>query len=177
MKPVPEDIRHATLALPGEEHLEYWGPFATDYARQRLDGYLVLTSQRISFVEARGVLTPVFYTPLEIIYRVSGAKRRKFVTLFVNELKFEATESTAASWPGGINEVLAAISKAREVRIAKVSMGASRKVTDETAIPQTPVTVREREIIREVVRIPCRYCGALFDQTAPKCPSCGAVIR
>jgi hypothetical protein len=34
----------------------------------------------------------------------------------------------------------------------------------------------ERVIIkeREVVKIRCQYCGCLYDQTANKCPSCGA---
>ena len=31
-----------------------------------------------------------------------------------------------------------------------------------------------REVIREVVMIPCKYCGALFQQTATFCPNCGA---
>ncbi len=31
-----------------------------------------------------------------------------------------------------------------------------------------------REVIREVVMIPCKYCGALFQQTATFCPHCGA---
>jgi hypothetical protein len=31
-----------------------------------------------------------------------------------------------------------------------------------------------REVIREVVMIPCKYCGALFAQTATFCPNCGA---
>ncbi len=31
-----------------------------------------------------------------------------------------------------------------------------------------------REVIHEVVMIPCKYCGALFPQTATFCPHCGA---
>ncbi|MCI4361875.1 MAG: zinc ribbon domain-containing protein [Thermoplasmata archaeon] len=31
-----------------------------------------------------------------------------------------------------------------------------------------------REIVRVVVRVPCSYCGALMDDGAPRCPSCGA---
>jgi uncharacterized OB-fold protein len=31
-----------------------------------------------------------------------------------------------------------------------------------------------REVIREVVVIPCKYCGTLFPQTATFCPHCGA---
>ena len=40
------------------------------------------------------------------------------------------------------------------------------------------VVQKEREVItKETVRVPCRYCGALVDNTATKCPSCGAKLR
>jgi hypothetical protein len=31
-----------------------------------------------------------------------------------------------------------------------------------------------REVIREVVKVPCRYCQTLFDQLETSCPNCGA---
>lgn len=34
--------------------------------------------------------------------------------------------------------------------------------------------IREKEIVREVVMIPCKYCGALMPQTDTVCPNCGA---
>ena len=34
--------------------------------------------------------------------------------------------------------------------------------------------VKEKVIIKEVVMIPCPYCGALTPQTALFCPNCGA---
>lgn len=34
-------------------------------------------------------------------------------------------------------------------------------------------TVKEREIIREIVKIRCPYCGNLYDETENKCPNCG----
>jgi len=33
--------------------------------------------------------------------------------------------------------------------------------------------VREREIIREVVKIRCPYCNNLYDEKYDKCPHCG----
>jgi hypothetical protein len=33
--------------------------------------------------------------------------------------------------------------------------------------------VKEREIIREVVKIGCPYCGNLYDETLDKCSHCG----
>jgi len=35
------------------------------------------------------------------------------------------------------------------------------------------VIVKEREIIREIVKIRCSYCGNLYDETLDKCPHCG----
>lgn len=37
-----------------------------------------------------------------------------------------------------------------------------------------PQVVREKEIIREVVKIRCSYCGSLYDENLDKCPNCGA---
>lgn len=51
-------------------------------------------------------------------------------------------------------------------------------VTSETAEIQvtqpTAPPVKEKEVIREVVMIPCKYCGALMLQTDTTCPRCGA---
>jgi len=47
-----------------------------------------------------------------------------------------------------------------------------------TEIQVTPASaspvVREKEILREIVMIPCKYCGALMPQTEIACPNCGA---
>lgn len=42
--------------------------------------------------------------------------------------------------------------------------------------PQEPVSP-PHIVVREIVRIPCRYCGSLVDNTAPRCPYCGGEIR
>jgi hypothetical protein len=34
--------------------------------------------------------------------------------------------------------------------------------------------IKEKEIVREVVMIPCKYCGTLMVQTETVCPNCGA---
>jgi hypothetical protein len=31
-----------------------------------------------------------------------------------------------------------------------------------------------KEVVREIVKIPCRYCATLFDQVETTCPNCGA---
>jgi hypothetical protein len=42
-----------------------------------------------------------------------------------------------------------------------------------SSLPDQP-EVREREIIREIVKTKCPYCGQLYDQKEDKCPNCGA---
>jgi len=42
------------------------------------------------------------------------------------------------------------------------------------AASQSPLKIRElRETVREVVKVRCRYCGALYDEVKDKCPNCG----
>ncbi len=43
-------------------------------------------------------------------------------------------------------------------------------------VPQQPIkeVIREKEILREVVKIRCRHCGELFEERSSHCPHCGA---
>jgi predicted membrane protein len=49
----------------------------------------------------------------------------------------------------------------------------SAKTQYKTPSEAEPIT-KEKEIIREVVKIRCSYCGNLYDETQDKCPYCGA---
>jgi len=44
----------------------------------------------------------------------------------------------------------------------------------QVAQPAAAPVIKEREVIREVVMVPCKYCGTLFPQTEIVCPNCGA---
>lgn len=35
----------------------------------------------------------------------------------------------------------------------------------------------QKEIIREIVKIPCKYCGMLVENTRDRCPGCGAPVK
>jgi DNA-directed RNA polymerase subunit RPC12/RpoP len=49
----------------------------------------------------------------------------------------------------------------------------SGKSQDQTYTqPEPPVA--EKEIIREIVKVRCPYCGNLYDEGQDKCPYCGA---
>jgi uncharacterized paraquat-inducible protein A len=42
------------------------------------------------------------------------------------------------------------------------------------AFNQEQKVIREKEIVKEVVMVPCVYCGSLIPQTALFCTTCGA---
>lgn len=46
--------------------------------------------------------------------------------------------------------------------------------TLEIQVAQPPAAPVVKEVIHEVVMVPCKYCGALFPQTETVCPNCGA---
>jgi CHASE3 domain sensor protein len=48
----------------------------------------------------------------------------------------------------------------------------SRNVQDQTSYESQPI-VKEKEIIREVVKMRCSYCGNLYGENQDKCPYCG----
>ncbi|MEM2099412.1 MAG: hypothetical protein QXU99_06725 [Candidatus Bathyarchaeia archaeon] len=40
--------------------------------------------------------------------------------------------------------------------------------------PAAQPIIKEKEVVRQVVMIPCKYCGMLMDQLVTECPNCGA---
>ena len=50
----------------------------------------------------------------------------------------------------------------------------SRTAEIQVTPPSAQPVIREKEIVREIVMIPCKYCGSLMDQTVTCCPNCGA---
>jgi hypothetical protein len=71
-----------------------------------------------------------------------------------------------------ITEALTSGRRAWEARRAQVSeeMRLRESVRAATPLPSGSV----REVVRVIVRVPCRYCGALMDEGAARCPTCGA---
>jgi hypothetical protein len=41
---------------------------------------------------------------------------------------------------------------------------------------QSTSIIKEREIIREIVKVPCKYCNQLIDHTLKNCPYCNAPL-
>lgn len=81
------------------------------------------------------------------------------------ELEAEADDGTGREFLGHRTENSQWQKMAREARKRRVSQQS----------PPPPSTIKEKEtIIKEIVMIPCKYCGALMPQTSIFCPNCGA---
>ena len=63
------------------------------------------------------------------------------------------------------------VSLEMKVKELKNSITASE---GEILVAKAPVIVSVKEVVREVVLIPCAYCGGLMPQTSIFCPNCGA---
>ncbi|MEM3383321.1 MAG: hypothetical protein QW698_04680 [Nitrososphaerales archaeon] len=50
----------------------------------------------------------------------------------------------------------------------------SQTLEIQVAQPAAAPVIKEKEVIREVVMVPCKYCGTLFPQTETVCPHCSA---
>lgn len=48
-----------------------------------------------------------------------------------------------------------------------------RKPRETQSTEEGTAVVKEREIIREIVKIRCPYCNNLYDEKYDKCPHCG----
>lgn len=44
-------------------------------------------------------------------------------------------------------------------------------------VTQVEKIIHEKETIREIVKIPCAYCGTLVEITASRCQNCGAPLK
>ncbi len=76
------------------------------------------------------------------------------------------------------------INEEHAVRIAN-SINLSRQLRNPdgiVAMPGAPVAgvpamgPVERVVIKEIVKIPCRYCGSLIENTSSSCPNCGGSL-
>lgn len=51
----------------------------------------------------------------------------------------------------------------------------ARPIKDkEEKIDELNATNQEKVIVKEIVKIRCRYCGFTYDQGLDRCPNCGA---
>ena len=70
-----------------------------------------------------------------------------------------------------VNEIISL----RDSIISSTKYEESTKTTEPSVEQKDspPASIKERIIIREVVKIKCPYCGTLYDQKNDRCPFCG----
>lgn len=149
------------VSLSPDEHI-----LLTDEARYHgTRGELYLTNKKLAFeYEKRGVIFKGKYSavnlPLERISEVSIVGVGLFKKLSINTIKDQASF--------GIPRYEFNV-KYPETWKAKIE--ATRATP--TIIPQREV----KEIIKEIVKIKCPYCGMLVEPTLARCPNCGGIIK
>ena len=101
-----------------------------------------------------------------------GAKWHLFIGIFSSD--FNAAELEVEADDGTGKELLKR--RIKRSQWEKMARQAKRsKKEDSERIKASPSIIKEKEtIIKEIVIIPCKYCGALMPQTSTFCPSCSA---
>lgn len=124
---------------------------------KRSNGVLVLTNKRLLWFERRGLIGKSYHSILEV---------------FLKTLK-------GISMGGRIHKYISITDKQREHKFHLKGIGKKELESFKDMIlrqaenlRKTPVT--KEVITKEIVMIPCKYCGALMPQTSTFCPECGA---
>ncbi len=63
------------------------------------------------------------------------------------------------------------------VGITIILLSLTQKTRTTADAQPTREIIREKETIREIVKIPCRHCGEFVPQEKDRCPNCGAPMR
>jgi hypothetical protein len=54
-----------------------------------------------------------------------------------------------------------------------------KEIMKNVDVSESPIreVYKEMQIIKEIVRIPCKFCGTYVDHTETKCPGCGGSLK
>jgi len=128
-------------------------------------GTLYLTNRKISFdYEKRGIVFKGKYSalnlPLESTAEVSVIGVGPFKKLAINTVRNQRSFGI----PRYEFSVADPVTWRTEIEVARRS---------QSDVPQREI----KEIIKEIVKIRCQYCGMLVESTLSKCPNCGGILR
>jgi len=73
-----------------------------------------------------------------------------------------------------VNEIIAQRDKVLAITIKETDLEAVETPKQYSQENITHHTIKEKIVIREIVKIKCSYCGSLYEQTSNRCPHCGA---
>jgi hypothetical protein len=188
----PTAVKDAVLRQPGEMLRWYWNG-NWDGA----PGGLLLSNQRLVLLDRREVPGGnQFSTRESLALRELVAVEPAWTSVGIGQLILKGPGGPPRTFTmeGKFTPARAAraIQRASSIQVAGTMKGgmarsgagpaggsAGASVGSPGAAPPADgaqVVYREREVIREVVKIPCRYCGTLNDQLSVKCSGCGAAL-
>lgn len=131
-------------------------------------GMLTLTSKRVVFESQSGVFSKNTFVnadfPLTTVENVTTEGRMTKKVVFILKhgnfpLRYEFAVSDPEQWR---NKALETIGQA----------------SDTASLASSIAVMKEKEVIvKEVVKVPCRYCGTLIVNTDTYCSSCGAALK
>lgn len=129
-------------------------------------GTLVLTNQRLLWFERRGFLSKTERASFEI-----DLKNLKGITCGGAIAKWVSITDTEGEYIFHLSGVgKKEIEPFRDMILRQVENARATAMSVSVAAP----AVQKEVITREVVMIPCQYCGGLMVQTATFCSNCGA---
>lgn len=122
------------------------------------NGVLVLTNRRLIWFERRGIFGKSYHALFEI---------------FLNTLQ-------GISMGGRLRKYISITDKTREYKFRLKGIGKKElepfkdMILRQVEKLEAPLAPQKEIITREVVMVPCDYCGSLMPQTSIFCPNCGA---
>jgi hypothetical protein len=128
-------------------------------------GTLYLTNKKISFdYEKRGIIFKGKYSavnlPFERISEISVTGVGPFKKLAINTVRDQSSFGVPR-YEFNVNDPQ---NWKTEIEVARRT---------QVAVPQREV----KEIIKEIVKVKCPYCGMLVESTLAKCPNCSGIVR
>lgn len=168
---------------PGEHLVRTWVMQHVQGPRNWKPGLLALTDRRVLFFEATRYKTlsrePTHFdvgarptVSISLARRGTALMVRKGPTL----LKLDVGTLKAVFVQDGFASGRAIMASAeQEINRGFRTGGAAAPSSPPPPGPAPQVVVKET--IREIVKVPCPYCGTLRVVTDPKCGSCGAPAR
>lgn len=154
----------ATTLRPGERILSKHAALLHGHFNFNKD-LLCLTNERLLLVVKEKKLYNLGNSwNLEDLPPIQFQRQGKFATtLLVAGTKIYLKEMNA-------DAVGAAIEGAKSIRRQAL------QAAEPPRAPPPPTVVREKETIREIVKVPCRYCNQLNLMNSAKCSGCGAPL-
>ena len=137
-------------------------------------GFLYLTNRRLLFEYEEGLITKHTYVSLDVpLSKIENAmmeKPRFGLGPMVDRL---VITTKRGSMGFGMNRILLSDMATPEVWVGKIHDAIAGVYGEGQTEPEEAKTI----VTREVVKIPCKYCGALLDPVRDSaCPTCGAPV-